>query len=223
MSKNRRYVNTKSTPIADMRAFRHRFESIDRAGERAGERAGHNGFVDTLVAAGLGLDYGIVRLGRTTSDWLDAGAALRAHVAQQLAVVTVDVEQIGSSAVLGLLAKPIVDLAVGLHDAGSLSRVGERLVADGWIYRGDAGDDGGRVFVLEARPRHRVAHLHVVEHDGVQWRDYLRLRDLLRTSAQARARYETVKLRLADHHPDDRNAYTDGKDEIVKSLLSKVD
>jgi GrpB-like predicted nucleotidyltransferase (UPF0157 family) len=79
------------------------------------------------------------------------------------------------------------------------------------------------VFVLEARPWHRVAHLHVVEHDGVQWRDYVRFRDLLRSSAAARGRYEAVKLMLVDEHGEDRTAYTDGKTDVVRSLLRRVD
>jgi GrpB-like predicted nucleotidyltransferase (UPF0157 family) len=74
-------------------------------------------------------------------------------------------------------------------------------------------------FVLETRPWHRVAHLHIVEHDGSQWRNYLHLRDLLRGSPDARERYEAVKLKLAEQDPTDRKAYTTGKTEVVISLL----
>ena len=78
------------------------------------------------------------------------------------------------------------------------------------------------MFVLESRPWHRVAHLHVVDHEGDQWRNYLRFRDLLRRSPQARARYEAVKLRLAEQSPVDRRAYTSGKTEIVTSLIREA-
>lgn len=183
---------------------------------------GHYGIVDALTAAGLGLDYGTVRLDRTTEDWLVAGSQLRDEIAGTLDPVITGVEQIGSSSVLGLLAKPIVDLAVGLSAHQDLPPVTRRLDAAGWIYRGDAGDDGGHVFVLETRPWHRVAHLHVVEHDGVQWRNYLRFRDLLRRSPEARAKYEAAKLRLAEQHRDDHKAYADGKTNVVSSLLGGV-
>lgn len=184
---------------------------------------GHDVVVDTLVDAGLGLDYHTVRLDRTTNEWLIAGSELRDRVAESLDTAAAGVEQIGSSSVLGLLAKPIVDLAVGLSAHHSLPAVTSRLEANGWIYRGDAGENGGQVFVLEARPWHRVAHLHVVDHGGVQWRNYVRFRDLLRSSPEARCRYETVKLRLADASGDDRKAYTDGKSAVVISLLRSVD
>lgn len=174
--------------------------------------------MDSLVAAGLGLDYTALRLERTTEAWLAAGAELRSRVEQALDGATAGVEAVGSSAVLTLLAKPIIDLAVGLAADQPIGPVIERLESDGWIYRGDAGADGGHVFVLETRPWHRVAHLHAVEFDGPQWRDYLRLRDLLRTSPAARERYEVVKLRLADRGVD-RRSYTSGKTALVTSLL----
>ena len=116
------------------------------------------------------------------------------------------VEQVGSSSVLGLLAKPIIDLVVGLSRHHDLGAVRTRLEAAGWIYRGDAGDHGGHVFAREVRPWHRVAHLHVVDHGGTQWRDHVVLRDLLRRSSDARDKYEAVKLRLVEELGDDRKA-----------------
>jgi len=150
---------------------------------------------------------------------LAAGVELRNRVREALNGLAADVECIGSSSVLTLLAKPIIDLAVGLDMSRSISPVTARLQADGWIYRGDAGSDGGHVFVLETRPWHRVAHVHVVEHGGSQWRNYLHLRDLLRRSPDARQRYEAVKLKLVKQDPTDRKAYTTGKTEVVTALL----
>jgi GrpB-like predicted nucleotidyltransferase (UPF0157 family) len=178
--------------------------------------------MEVLIAAGLGLDYGAIRLDRTTEGWLFAGTDLRDQLVEVLDGVVTDVELVGSSSVLGLLAKPIIDLAIGVTVDQVLSPVTARLEAAGWIYRGDAGDNGGHVFVLETRPWYRVAHLHVVEHDGRQWRNYLRFRELLRQSPAARERYEAMKLRLAEEVRDDRKAYTIGKTEVVHSLLNRV-
>ena len=174
------------------------------------------------LADGLGLDYDALLLVRTTPAWVDAGDRLRREVSDRLEGFAAGVEQMGSSSVQGLLAKPIVDLAIGLTAGQELAPVRERLESVGWIYRGDAGADGGHVFVLESAPRHRVAHAHVVEHLGEQWRNYLRLRDLLRRSAGARQRYEETKLRLVNDVVDDRAAYTEGKTQIVASLLEEA-
>lgn len=155
----------------------------------------------------------------TTEGWLTAGSALRSAVTAVLGVDARGVEQIGSSSVVGLLAKPIIDLAVGVSKADDVDAVRRKLEGAGWIYRGDAGEHGGLVFVLEARPWFRVAHLHVVEHRGRQWLDYLRLRDLLRESPHACARYEAVKLELIEGLGRDRKAYTEAKTDIVQALL----
>ena len=184
--------------------------------------ARHTDVVVVLTAAGLGLDYGTVRLDRTTERWLAAGSELRDQVAGILDGVALDVQQIGSSSVLGLLAKPIVDLAVGVSADQELAPLAGELEATGWIYRGDAGHDGGHLFVLETRPWHRIAQLHAVEHDSPQWRNYVQFRELLRRSPEARDRYETVKQRLAEHHRDDRKAYTLGKSDVVRLLLVGV-
>jgi GrpB-like predicted nucleotidyltransferase (UPF0157 family) len=179
--------------------------------------------VDRLTEAGLGQHYDSMTLARTTEAWLAAGLELQHRVTHLLDGLTTHVEVIGSSSVLGLMAKPIIDLAVGLTVDQPVSPTITRLEADGWIYRGDAGDDGGHVLVLEARPWHRVAHLHVVRYEGKSWRDYLRLRNLLRQSPDARSRYEAVKVDLAQRDPVDRKAYTVGKTEVVTSLLHGSD
>jgi GrpB-like predicted nucleotidyltransferase (UPF0157 family) len=171
------------------------------------------------TAVGLGLDYDEIRLEKTTDAWLAVGIELRNQVAQTLDGAVAEVAVVGSSSVLDLLAKPIIDLAVALKADQPLAVVTGKLESAGWIYRGDAGENGGQVFVLEVRPRYRVAHLHVVEHDGVQWRNYIRFRDLLRRSAVAREKYQAVKLRLAEYNHADRKAYASGKVEVVSSLL----
>lgn len=174
-----------------------------------------------LTEAGLGLDNDTLRLERTIQEWVDAGARLRDHLADLLANQVADVEQVGSSSVVGLLAKPIIDIAIGLAEEHDLPPVHDSLVGAGWIYRGDAGVSGGHVFVLESKPGHRVAHAHVVDHQSEQWLNYLRLRDLLRADPTARARYEAVKQQLASQVGDDRVAYTDGKTSIVHQLLQE--
>ena len=179
--------------------------------------------VDRLEAAGLGLEYGMVRLGRTSVQGVCAGEALRDAVAGGLDSLAIRVELIGSASIVGLLAKPIADLAVAVGDLADLDAVGRRLERRAWIYRGDAGGEGGHVFVLDVRPQVRVSNLHVVGADDWQFERWIRLRDLLRSSPTARARYELVKRELAAAHPGDRPAYTAGKNDVVAELLRQVE
>jgi GrpB-like predicted nucleotidyltransferase (UPF0157 family) len=176
--------------------------------------------VDWLADIGIGLDKETLRLERATDEWVIAGARVRDEVAHLLGSTVAAVAQIGSSSVAGLLAKPIIDLAVGITPMHELEVVRRTLVENGWQYRGDSGDSGGHVFVFELRPGHRVAHLHVVDHEGTQWRNYLTLRDTLRRDPAARARYEAEKLSLQAEFGHDREAYTEGKTTVIRSLLT---
>jgi GrpB-like predicted nucleotidyltransferase (UPF0157 family) len=180
----------------------------------------HDATVHWLNDVGIGLDENTLRLERSTPDWVSAGQRLRNQVADRLGTTVAAVEQIGSSSVPGLLARPIVDLAVGITPSHDLADVHQILVGHGWIHRGDSGDSGGHVYVFELRTLHRVAHLHVVDHDGVQWRNYVAPRDTLLASPEARSRYESEKLRLQAEVGHDREAYTEGKTTVIRSLLT---
>lgn len=174
---------------------------------------------------GLGLEHGVVRLERSRVEWKSFARDLAAQAAETLGADVIGVEHVGSTAVPGLLAKPIVDIAVGVRRAAEIADVSRRLEPLGWVYRGDAGDAGGHVFILYRSPGVRIAHLHVIEHDGEQWRRYLALRDRLQSDPAARSGYERAKLALINEHGTDNSgrAYTSGKSAIIRELLDGFD
>lgn len=133
--------------------------------------------------------------------------------------LAVAIEHIGSTAVPGLVAKPILDIAVGLSSDADPDQVIARLEPLGWAFRGDKGDPG-LLFVLEDRPAHRVAHMHVVGYGDTRWRHYLLFRDRLRTDPAARTAYAELKRGLAERFADDRRAYTAAKDSFITGLLA---
>jgi GrpB-like predicted nucleotidyltransferase (UPF0157 family) len=189
----------------------------------ASRRARLNGVLNAedLDVAGLGLEYGWVRLVRVPPAWAQIGDRLAGELETVLGGAVIRAEPIGSTSVPDMLAKPIIDVAIGTASHANLADIIERLSEHQWIYRGDAGDQGGHVFVLESRVRYRVAHAHVVDHDGEQWRRYLALRETLRASAEARHRYSIEKQRLVAELGQDNSAgaYTSGKSPVVNELL----
>ena len=172
---------------------------------------------------GLGLDYGTVELAAARAEWGALTERLAEAIQNQLGTNVVGVEHVGSSAVPGLATKPIIDLAVGIAGQVPLQELRNVLEEIGYEFRGDAGDQGGLVFVLDGRPRHRVVHLHVVDHGGAQWRRYLTFRDLLLTDPEARESYERIKRDLAEKFPRDRKAYQAAKESPVRGLLDYAD
>jgi GrpB-like predicted nucleotidyltransferase (UPF0157 family) len=176
--------------------------------------------VKDFVQAGLGLRYGTVRLVPVEAGWASFAEELAANIRSALSDIAGDVQHIGSSAVPGMLAKPIIDLAIAVRTGIVVDQLVEPMTNLGWIYRGDAGQDGGWVFVMEDAPWHRVAHAHGVESGGTQWRRYIEFRDLLLRSPAARKAYDETKLRLAEAYPDNARRYMEGKETTVLGLLT---
>ncbi|MGH7554413.1 MAG: GrpB family protein [Longimicrobiales bacterium] len=166
----------------------------------------------------LGLKYGTVRLVDHDARWREAFLTERALLIEALDGLRCVVEHIGSTAVPGLTAKPILDIAVGIPDSADVPASIARLQHLGYEYRGDAGADGGHVLV-RANGDVRTHHVHVVELEGKQWRAYLAFRDLLRNDPLARQMYAAAKQELALRFADDRKSYTKAKDELVGRLL----
>ncbi len=168
----------------------------------------------------LGLPYGTVRLVEHDPRWSVEFERVAAQLRPALGSLVVAVEHVGSTAVAGLIAKPILDVAVGLTAEADTLTVTRVLDTHRYEFRGDAGEEGGLVFVLNDRPLHRVAHLHVVRFGDRQWRDYLAVRARLRSDSTARADYADLKWRLARQFADDRRAYTAAKNSFVEALLA---
>ena len=137
---------------------------------------------------------------------------LRTRAAGAVGDVTVAIEHVGSTAVPGLAAKPVIDMVVVVepHD---LQIAVERLVAIGYLHQGNLGVEGREAFgVPEGESRH---HLYVSPTDSEELRAQLAFRDRLRANRELAAKYEELKRELAVRFRDDREGYTDAKTDFV--------
>jgi GrpB-like predicted nucleotidyltransferase (UPF0157 family) len=131
------------------------------------------------------------------------------------------VEHVGSTAVPGLPAKPVLDLQAAVADLDCASRIATVLAPDGWHYVPPELDARlWRRFFVKVEVDHRVAHLHLLQPDHARWREQLAFRDALRADPALASRYGELKRALAEQHAGDREAYTDGKADFVAAVLS---
>ena len=131
-------------------------------------------------------------------------------------------EHVGSTAVPGLRAKPVIDIAapvVAFEDAQPAIPV---LVADGWLFWPDDPNRSYRLWFLRPTPAMRTHHLYLMQHDHPELRRVLRFRDALRNDVALRRSYEAVKQDLAQRYRDDRDAYTDAKSEFIRAALGET-
>ncbi len=171
----------------------------------------------------IGLTRYTVRLVAHHPDWAVLAASACRDIQLAAGDLIAELQHVGSTSVPDLIAKPILDIAAGMQIPRAMSELIKRLTAIGYIYRGDDGSDGGYLFVKEIEPNVRTIHVHVVEHHGTQWRNYLLFRDLLRQEPDIRQQYAALKQELANQFPDDRKSYTASKHEFIRGVLATGD
>lgn len=149
-----------------------------------------------------------------------ADAELR-RIEAALPAVAVHLEHVGSTAVPGLAAKPIIDLQLAVDAIRPRERYVEPLARLGYLFVPDPASPDHHLF---AKPpeRPRTHHLHVCEVGGEHEFRHLAVRNFLRTHADEAARYADLKSQVAERHPQDRLAYIEGKDEYVAALEGRA-
>ena len=152
--------------------------------------------------------------------WPATFALLRDRVAPVLGELAVGIEHVGSTAVPGLDAKPIIDIDVVIRHADDLPEVAARLATLGYAQLGDLGIIGREAFRAKPDlPRH---HLYVCAVGAVTLQAHLSLRDALRADSDLAALYAELKRGLAEQHRDDRDSYAEGKSAFIASVLRGV-
>ncbi|MFZ5824589.1 MAG: GrpB family protein [Bacillota bacterium] len=138
------------------------------------------------------------------------------------------VEHVGSTAVPGLAAKPIIDVDLVIADRALLPEVIQRLAALGYRHEGDLGVAGREAFARDGDPHTprdgsgRVwpaHHLYVCASDCAALHEHLRFRDYLRAHPEKAREYGELKQHLAAAFREDRAAYGEAKTAFVRSIL----
>ncbi|MGW7574938.1 GrpB family protein [Streptomyces sp. NPDC054765] len=130
------------------------------------------------------------------------------------------IEHVGSTAVPGLPAKPVVDMDAVIPTRAILAEVVAALRLLGYAHEGDLGITGREAFAApDGTPEH---HLYVCAADSPELARHLTFRDFLRTHPESARRYGALKRDLAQRHEDDRSAYTLGKSAFIENALARA-
>lgn len=171
--------------------------------------------------AALGVTGGHVRLANHSPAWAALFAQERRHIEAALGPLVGDIEHVGSTAVPGLRAKPILDIVGAVVDAHVLMDCLPRLEAIGYRHLGWRSAQIGHL-LERTGPRGRTHCIHLLPVSSPHLRDYLLVRDHLRSNLAARFEYQVVKHALALEHAHDRRAYTAAKSAEVAKLIAQA-
>lgn len=131
--------------------------------------------------------------------------------------LTGGVHHVGSTAVPGLDAKPVIDILAGVESLEAARPAFGPLASFEYAYAPYLADE--MHWFCKPGPERRTHHLHLVPTGSSRFRDELAFRDALRNDAKLAAEYAALKHRLAARFSDDRDAYTEAKGDFIESAL----
>ncbi len=144
-----------------------------------------------------------------------------ARIRDALGPVAVRIEHVGSTAVPGLAAKPVIDIQVSVERMVPRERFVVPLETLGYEFVADPTDTEHEYFKKDVGGV-RTHHIHVCPM-GSEWeRRHLAFRDHLRTHPEDSARYGQLKRRLAEQHPNDVMAYVEAKTPFVSEVQARA-
>ncbi|MGC3989798.1 MAG: GrpB family protein [Chthoniobacteraceae bacterium] len=133
------------------------------------------------------------------------------------------IEHIGSTAVAGLAAKPVIDLMAGVHAIAEADALLEPLCAHGYETSAEFNATlTDRRWLMRHSEGRRTHHLHLVVFGCENWMRRLQFRNRLRADSALAVRYEHLKQELAVVYRCDREGYTQAKAAFINEVLGSV-
>lgn len=155
-------------------------------------------------------------------DWPVAFVEEAARVKAVLGTEAVALHHIGSTAVPGIFAKPVIDMLCEARSLAGIDRLGADLEAIGYHAKGENGIAGRRYFWKAGADGRRSHQLHIFAPGAPQIEQHLAFRDFLIAVPDAARRYSDLKRAIAAEPGMTRHVYQDRKTAFVAALLEEA-
>ena len=129
---------------------------------------------------------------------------------------------IGSTAIPGMSAKPIIDILLEVKSISKLDDYNEAMKELGYNPRGELGIPGRRYFSKNDSNGIRTHHVHAFETGNIGLERHIAFRDYMIAHPEDAREYAKLKIRLADEFQWDIDGYCDGKDAFVSDMEKKA-
>ena len=150
--------------------------------------------------------------------WASAFEDIKKELENALDDLIIGVEHIGSTSVVGMSAKPCIDIDIVIKDYSVFNIVVERLAAIGYIHEGDLGIKDREAFKYSNKPHLMTHHLYVCPQSSDELHRHITFRDFLRSNANAVKKYSAVKETAAKLFPYDIDKYINYKSPCIEEL-----
>ena len=134
--------------------------------------------------------------------------------------LVISIEHVGSTAVPGLYAKPIIDIDIVIEQV-NFGKVKEQLGKAGYAHIGDLGIEGREAFKYQNKPHLMEHHLYVCDKAAPELNRHIALRDFLRSNQSYREKYSKIKIDMAKRHPHDIDSYILSKQPVILEIYQE--
>ena len=169
----------------------------------------------------LGLELGTITVVPHDPRWATLFDEASAQLRTKLGDSILDMHHVGSTAVPGLCAKPVLDMLALIPSLEEARDLAPKLAELGYRV-GPVDDVRDRLFFQRRSGTARTHHLSLAEPTSHYRTVTLAFRDALRNDRALAARYCDLKMRLANQFPTDREAYQNGKTDFVLGTLERL-
>lgn len=159
-----------------------------------------------------------IRIVRYDPSWPVLFRQIAAPMREALGPVSLRIDHIGSTAVPGLAAKPVIDIQISVASFDPITAFRDPLERLGYVFRAENPERTKRYF--RESPGTRRTHIHVRVKGSWNEQFALLFRDYVRTHREAAERYATLKADLARQFPHDQEAYTNAKGPFIWAIMA---
>ncbi len=155
-------------------------------------------------------------------NWRREYEKIKKELKAVLGDLAVGIEHVGSTAVEGMSAKPIIDIDIIINDCGVICDVIDKLENIGYKHEGDLGIEGREAFTYGNKPEYMTHHLYVCSIDSKELHRHLVFRDFLKNNRAASEKYSRIKEEAADLFPDNIEKYMEYKSSCIEELYREL-
>ena len=168
----------------------------------------------------IGLKRGTVELATHDPSWKEEFLKEKEAILSAVSVSIIRIDHVGSTAIPGIKAKPIIDIAMEVECESTVESIAKSLADHGYTYFGDR-ENRGDYFLAKGPDSKRTHYLHISTKSSSRYDEVVYFRDRLREDRQLAREYEKVKESLFLEFRERRNEYTKRKESFIEKVMKE--
>lgn len=168
----------------------------------------------------MGLDKNKVILEKHNDKWAEMFQAEAKELRKIFGDLALSIEHVGSTSIPGIMAKPLVDIQVGLRQLSDFEKVRAKFEKEPYSVKPDPSPD--EQLVRKGPEESRFFLIHICAVDSDRFKNTILFRDYMRSHPDKAREYEELKKTLAAKYPDNRPMYTASKNDFIQAVLKEA-